>query len=300
VLQHFDDFVERVVKVTAAMKKSKFNAVECAEILDYYYSDDWENPDIYPSQNENYYYALRIPQLRAAELALEALSRPDMWNMDVTAARRKLQVSKLKLWQALPDFYKGHANPMSKPLSYKAARPYPHLCSEESLVDHEDRKLQRHWRAIEMQTHFEAYLPDIEANRVAHLTVINPVRGNPVVKSDNGLSILIDYSTWDAPSVRFLDLVESIMANDDPGYMSYDPEGPNYHIVSARAAQHNLVRLLVINEGYEEKIGLVTGLFNRREAAAELMTLGGITECDLSDEQLATIPIRIKKLKEMM
>jgi hypothetical protein len=301
VLGHFDEFVMRVVNVTSAMKKSGFNTSECKMILDYYYGEEADDVDIAPSSDENYYYALRVPQLRAAEVALAALEQPGMWNMDVTAARQKLHASKLKLWQALPDFYKGHADPMPQPLSYEANKPYPHLCSEDDLLDYEYKKSQRHWHAIERQADLKTELPSITDKRISSLTATVPRRGNPVLKSDNGYEMKFDYSTYDAPSFYFLDLIEMILTHNNPSFISYDAEGPWYQVLCVAAARHDSIRLLAIEKyhGYENSVTL-TGTFYRCRVVEELLKLGAIEEVDAPIESIKKIPIRVKRLREMM
>ena len=307
IFDGFANFAGLVIKITDEMREAQFEASACASLLDYFYNDDpidWQGR--YPSKDDNYYYVFANPELRALEIALEVLESPLYWYMDVSKVRRAAFLLKLRLWQSLPDFYRGHVDPMSQPLSYDTKQPYPYNYIAESIVD-EHPPPRLFFDNYERLKSLEQYLPNEASTQATTISVTPRRKGvGATITSETGDSTSIDLATAFAPQLDILDFVENIISNCDPAYMAVDPEAPNIHFLTYTMSNRELVGLVI---AYETEYSsyqynhVFSGVYNRRELARELLKICEDKEnyfYDIGDDHASTIAFRLERLKALM
>jgi|SRR5450755_187365 hypothetical protein len=312
VLGNYENFVELIKKATIAMRECGFQPVQCAKILDDYYRPPITK-SIPANEDNNYYYALTTPELRGIEIALEMLESPDRWNMDISKIRAKVDNLKLELWQLLPDFYKGHSDPMPQPLSYHQNKPYPHLCIAGIF--------EKEYLSRGLHGEYARIYPDTDSSDASYaissftgartwktnvLSTLTVNEGSsqygPVLVGDSqeiDLSFIMDTAL--PPYADLLIFLEQIMVNVDPAYTGMDAEGPITHLLTAKGAnRRENVRLLIYQE-YENKS--IRGAYNRQQIVQEFMKLFNyMDKSDMgSDEKyLLTLKQEVQRLRELL
>lgn len=261
VLERFQEAVELIEKLVAAMKDDDYAKDTSETLLDHFYGCDWSDPHYPPHQNDNYYYVLSMPELRNLEYALETLPT----GKDLQSVRRQTDQLKQRLWIALPDFYRGHANPFPAPRNYRPDKPYPALCVMGSLL--EDRKYQAYQRKFGMYDYREK-LAALHQVDDAPLSQVSFEEGNFAL---NGNTFPTDiYWTEMHPFIDMMCFVADVTSYQDPAFLSIDPEGPPTVLVTQRAASFENVKLVVelTASGYARTSpDTVSGVVNRHQLA---------------------------------
>lgn len=266
ILLKFESIVENVKKATNLLRASNFDAHECTAILDAYYYGEISEVEVITSQNDNYYYVLSMPELLDIEFALETL------RMENGEVREKVDKLKRELWQLLPDFYRGHSNPMPQPLSYDPEKPYPYSCIESSLTKIRPHKLIE-WRlALEHMDEYARYMPSDDTQ----LAILSFKEGDVTIGTE---SIPTDiHWTEMYPFDNMLSFAEDIICNHDPTRLVVDPEGPPIFFYTTGAPSADNVKVVIhweFKTEDTERVVTLSAILNRRQVAQCL-----IAECE--------------------
>lgn len=294
--------IERLV---LDMRQSGFNRQCCTELLNKYHGRPyaWLRRS---SPLHNYYYVLTMPELRAAEVALIMLQLP-AYNMDVRDIRRRVDDAKQKIWVNLPDFYKGHQDPMLKPLNYEAAKPYPNTFILEKMQDNgfRTKKLGHYAWMYELSKGYFSRKSEAAEN----FRVINNKYSCKLVSQSGAECIYGGEYYYSDPYTPIPNFVFDVMTNNDAAYMLYDLEGDDHYIMTAPGKNNQTVRVLIFSnylltdEGKKtykdiEKF-MFKGTFNRWQFCQEMLKVyenDYMTEMALAHE----IGSACKKVEELM
>lgn len=290
VRQNFEEFVGSVEKITSEMRKNGFDLNVCEELVNHFYSK--LAPD---KRTSNYYYVLSTPTLMNLENTLELLQLER--HINVTGERVRVNKLKEQLWQLLPDFYKGHQNPMLKPLSYNPNKPYPYNTIFSTISEHREGK-SRMDRSLEVYLEcFEKYIDFSNTNNQTNTISIEwDERWNLKIKvGDN--TVRVAFWTVFSPYKDLLFFLQQLISNQSPAFIEIDEEGPQIFFYIEYADKSENVHLLIQGD-YEER--LIKGVFNRQQLATELMKAFEESHLDPYEHEEESVKEQIKRLAELI
>ena len=267
VMHDFENFVDTIKRLTNSMLKFNFTPKVCKEILDNYYYEAYRTTA--PNPNDNYYYVLTTPELKDVENALEMLEFKH--NMDVAKERKHVDELKKELWLLLPDFYKGHANPFPKPLTYSPEKPYPVLYVFNSFS--EERRM-RHVHKTPQPLN-NPMKKDLTFPKTDAISQINIDSGFTITSGQT----MMEVSLWGVNSAHSFEglvcFVENVILSRHPAYCEIDEEGPEVYFYAEPALRKEDVRLIVSDmwEDWNNRKRFLKGVFNRQQLAKGLVNV---------------------------